>query len=267
MPQTRQRSASSKISKPPVVATPDETIQALLHRAARRSAAVPISKMFLQQGSGRFRIPGPLAELVRRRDERALDLLLLAHATATADPYDITEAAAVWARTLDLGSSESSLTAVSKAFRRLSERQLVARTRVGRRLQVTLLEPDGSGAPYRHPSSTSAGYLKLSFDYWVEGWHRRLGLPGKAFLLIALSLADAFPLPAERGPEWYGISADTIERGVADLEAHGLLQVDRVSKVAPLAPEGYTIENRYTLRAPFGPRGVRAKGAPEVADT
>ena len=35
-----------------------------------------------------------------------------------------------------------------------------------------------------------------------------------------------------------------------------------MAKKAPLAPEGYTIENRYTLRPPFGPRGVLAKGAP-----
>jgi hypothetical protein len=35
-----------------------------------------------------------------------------------------------------------------------------------------------------------------------------------------------------------------------------------VNKEAPLAPEGYTRENFYRLRPPFGPKGQLAKGAP-----
>ena len=34
-----------------------------------------------------------------------------------------------------------------------------------------------------------------------------------------------------------------------------LLEVQMKRIVAPLAPEGYTYENRYTLKPPFGPRG------------
>ena len=77
-----------------------------------------------------------------------------------------------------------------------------------------------------------------------------------AVLLIALMNADDFALPAERVPDFYGVSADTFERGVRGLQTHGLLDVSRSRKAAPLALEGYTIENRYTLCPPFGPMGT-----------
>ncbi len=44
-----------------------------------------------------------------------------------------------------------------------------------------------------------------------------LSLPGKAVLLIAHSLRPGFALPVEKAPEWYGISADTAQRGLAEL--------------------------------------------------
>lgn len=242
-------------------ATSDDTIQHLLTRSHRRSDAVPIAKTFLQQGRGSVRAPGPLAALVRRHDERALDLFLLARAVATSPPYDITEAAAVWARTLDLSASETAKTAVSKAFARLEKLQLIVRSRNGRRLRVTLLADDGEGGPYVHPHRSGALYLQLPYDYWRRGYHRSLGLRAKAVLLIARSLADGFPLPAEKVRDWYGISPDTFERGVEDLQSAGLLAIRKVAKSAPCTDAGFTIENRYTLRPPLGPRGVTAKGA------
>ena len=264
-PSARQAVPPAEIAA--ATATADDTILALLERGGRTGRAAPLDKRFLQQGTERTRIPGPLASLVGRHDERSLDLILLCHATASAAPYDITEAADVWARTLDLGRSSSSRTTVSRTFARLDKvHHLVARDRDGRFLRVSLLAADGSGGPYLHPGDAVEGrYLKIPFAYWEEGWHRKLTLPGKAFLLIGLSLGDGFNLPAEKGPDWYGLSADTIERGAADLSEHGLVEVRKVAKKAPLAPEGYTIEKRYTLQSPFGPRGVLAKGAPPSA--
>ena len=61
--------------------------------------------------------------------------------------------------------------------------------------------------------------------------------------------------PQEKGPEWYGMSADTISRGITGLKEHNLLLVNKTFKLAPLSPVGYTEENRYTLAAPFGPVG------------
>lgn len=78
-------------------------------------------------------------------------------------------------------------------------------------------------------------------------------------LLIALSLNDGFVLPGEYVQAWYGISSSTLTKGLGGLRRHGLLDVRRNQKAAPLAPEGHTWEYTYTLHAPFGPKGRRAR--------
>jgi hypothetical protein len=230
---------------------------ALLERSNR--SELPIRKTFLQQGAGKVRIPGPVATLIRNHDERALDLYLLVHAVCSAGDFDITLPAGAWARAIGLGNTASGRSTVSKAFRRLEELRLLTRARDGSRAKVTLLDESGqvddSGnlLPYVHPGSLKHQYLKLPHSYWEESWHLRLDLRAKAVLLIALSLDDGFTLPIERAPDWYGISADTANRGLQDLRTHGLLELDISTKKAPLAPDGLTQVYRYTLKAPFGP--------------
>ena len=73
-------------------------------------------------------------------------------------------------------------------------------------------------------------------------------------MLIALSLDDGFILPIEKAPDWYGISADTANRGLLDLRKAGLLDVEKRTKKAPLSPEGIAQDFHYTLNPPFGPR-------------
>ena len=233
--------------------TQEETVHALLERSKRDE--LPIRKEFLQQGSGRVRQPGPLAELCRRQDERALDLYLLFHAAASADPYDVVLAAGVWARALGLSwESASARSAVSKAWRRLEDPRLVRRERAGNRSRLVLLNESGNGADYTHPADQDERYLKLPYAYWEGGWHLRLDLPGKVALLIALSLKDGFVLPADRGPDWYRISGDTVQRGLGELQHHGLIEVEERFVRAPLSETGWKPEHHYTLQAPFGPR-------------
>ncbi len=159
--------------------------------------------------------------------------------------------ASVWARALGLSNSPSSRSAVSKALRRLEDLALITRVRAGNRTKVVLCREDGSGEVYVHPSQVRERYLKVSYDYWRKGWHHRLSLRGKVVLLIGLSLNEGFILPQERGPDWYGISADTVQRGLHELIEHELLGVESIRKKAPLAPEGFTLERHYTLHAPF----------------
>lgn len=237
-------------TKPPTV-TQSDTIAALLDRSKR--AEVPIRKTFLQQGTGKVRTPGPLATLVSNHDERALDLYLLAHAAASSDPWDVVLAADTWGRMLGLSATASARSAVSKAFRRVESISLIARERAGSRSRVTLLDEGGHGDPYEHPAPSRQPYLKLPHAYWADDWHLKLRLPGKTMLLIALSLDDDFALPMEKGPDWYGISADTVQRGFDELRRHGLVEVDVRYKTAPLSPLGYTDDRHYTLKAPFGP--------------
>ncbi|HVL81080.1 MAG TPA: hypothetical protein VM840_05750 [Actinomycetota bacterium] len=197
-----------------------------------------------------------MAGIVRRRDDRALDLYLLVLAICSKEPWDVTLPAAVWTRTLHLTNAPS---AVSKAWRRLEHAKLIRRERHGRLTRVFLLREDGSGEPYTHPGADGRPYFRVPFDFWLapQGWNRRMPLSAKAVLLVGLSLPDAFILPYDRAPDWYGVSADTAARGLRWLRKHDLLYVEKRLKPAPLSAQGYTEERRYTLMPPFGPRGVK----------
>lgn len=99
--------------------------------------------------------------------------------------------------------------------------------------------------------------MKIPLEYWREGWHEKLSMPAKAVLLIALSLDDGFLLPIEKAKDWYALSRDTVQRGLAELQDHQLLAKTVEFKPTPLTPLGYTEQRRYTLQPPFGP--LRAK--------
>lgn len=231
-----------------------ETVVALLERSARANRAVPIRRSFVQdpaRGGG----PGPLAAFVSQRRGRALDLYLLAHAVASAPPYDVRFPALVWARALGLSAHSSTETLISRSWSWLEAQRLIESRRVGRMRQVTILREDGSGGEYTHPGDQSeerrGHYFQLPFAYWEGNFHNRLSLPAKAALLIGLSLRDDFLLPTERGMAWYGISRDTVRKGLRDLRLLGILEMREFVKEAPLSTLGYTRERRYALREPF----------------
>lgn len=243
-----------------MIAGQAETIAALLERSNRD--AVPIRRTFVQQrrrGGG----PGPLASFVSNRRVRALDLYLLAHAVASGSPYTVTFPAAVWVRALGLTSHTSSETLVSRTWSWLEAAKLIETRRVGRLREVTVLREDGSGNAYRHPGEEGAAdrghYFKLPHAYWHGNFHNRLSLPAKAVLLIALSLTDDFLLPTERGSDWYGLSRDTIRKGLRDLRLYGLISMRTEQKLAPLSAIGYTIERRYRLQPPLRVTATHSK--------
>lgn len=181
--------------------------------------------------------------------------------------------APVWARALGnaLPNSKSATGCISKAWRRLEDHGLIRRSRFNRMAQITLLREDGSGDDYTHPGDRttridgSDDYFKVPVALWRFGpvnerrWIRELSVPELAMLLISLSLNDSFRLPIENAPDWYGISADTAQRGLSGLRTHNLLAVDTRAKTAPLSPTGFTTEHRYTLQAPFAPIGRRQR--------
>jgi hypothetical protein len=228
--------------------TPKAALEAFLEGSGRHGEATPISKLFLQRSDGGKLTPSPLASLVRRHDNLGLTLYLLLVTAATAPPWDCTREAIGWARALNLKVKDGYDTvAISRTWRRLENLGLIKRQRQGLYSSPRLLREDGTG----HPYSRSSPYFRLPFAFWREGWHRRLDLPGKAMLLIALDLPDDFRLPTERAKDWYGISADTAERGFRELLGNNLLTVRKVYKPAPLTAAGYTQENHYTLQSPF----------------
>lgn len=245
---TNKKPTSNKAPTP--VASPKETVVALLNRSRR--AAVPLRKTFLQRKRGRTSAAGPLAQFITNGDERGLDLFLLTVAMSSAEPWSVTEAAQLWARALRHSGRDATSASLSKLWSRLEDRKLITRSRDGRRVVVTLMKEDASGESYSHPGKAPADpYLKLPHAYWTEDWCQVLSLPAKAMLLVALSLPAGFVMPAEKMPAWYGLSADTAQRGLNELIKHELIGYDSRRKAAPLAPHGFTSERRYTLKGAF----------------
>jgi hypothetical protein len=74
-------------------------------------------------------------------------------------------------------------------------------------------------------------------------------------LLIALAQPPGgFTLPAERAKQWYGISADTVESGFAELRRNKVLAKGRDWRVHRKVPGGYAPANVYQLLPPFAQR-------------
>ncbi|WP_432951352.1 hypothetical protein ACQPXM_41285 (plasmid) [Kribbella sp. CA-253562] len=243
-------------------ATGAETRAALLERSKRNIA--PIRREFVQLPAGSPKRASVLSSFVSHRDKRALNayLLLLAINSSGqgAGGWSTRLPLAVWARAFDTDlttTGASATAAASKVLTRLENRKLITRSRRGRerQVQVELLREDGSGEPYTRPGAgNNDRFLVLSNDYWTEGWHEELELPGIAMLLVALHEKPGFRLPAEHSPQWYGWSADTTERGFAELvDANLLLKETKLVK-APLSPTGLAKVNEYHLLPPFSPR-------------
>lgn len=258
----RQLNGSDPATADESPATEDETRAHLLDRSNRLAA--PILKAFVQNPDRRkANRAGPLSLFVRNGDDRGLKAFLFLHAFISngEDGWSATLPLQTWARVFGTtrdAEPRSASTAATKLLTRLERRQLIARARTGRARQitVTLLKPDGTGAPYlNRPMGTSAGdrFFSLTHRFWTKDWHRELDLPATAMLLVALCEPPGFELVTERMPEWYGWSADTAERGLRTLERHGLLTIGKRVRKAPLAPTGITVRNVYTLVGPLVP--------------
>ena len=183
------RAATGSTAAPPPLGQ-QATLIDMLKQSGR--GIVPIRKTFVQQGERGNRVPGPLATFVGTHDQRALDAYLFVHALASAEPWNCDYPAGMWVRAFgltDTAEPASARSAVSKVMKRLEDRQLISRSRAGRKASITLLKEDGSGDPYEHPHKAGDGenWLQLPHAYWLDEFHRSLSLPGKAMLLVALS--------------------------------------------------------------------------------
>ncbi|WP_143235067.1 hypothetical protein [Paractinoplanes atraurantiacus] len=259
---------------PPEAASAYETRRFYLKKSKRKSA--PLRRAFIQRPPGSTPRVGPLAAFVRRGDIRALDAYLYLVAITSGDlegvGWSYTLDSNIWARAFgatDRASSSSALTAVVRILNRLQERKLLEWKRVRPRsseITVTLLKEDGSGEPYTRPGRANLDpYINLPFGYWYDEWDQRLSLPATAMLLVLSAEFKSTALPAHRVDEWYGWSADTAERGFAELERYNLMTQQRVTRKAPNAPVGWTAENRYTLQRPFRHRKRSAASAKSAA--
>lgn len=241
---------------------------ALLASRGGRRAFVPIARGFLQRrGAERRGGPGPLSWFVSAHRERALKLYLFAHALASTDPYDVALPARTWADALGLPETPSGRVSISESWSWIERHRLVRTERDGRLRRVWLLDDSGTGEAYAHAGGGArADYFKLPFAYWTEAWDRRLDLPATAVLLIALSLRRTFILPQRQGGDWYGISRDTVRRGIGGLVKHELLTVRGSWRKAPGSPTGATEDRRYSLTGAFAAPLRRASPKPDRSD-
>ena len=228
------------------VATADETLRDLLDRSLRTS--VPIRRTFLQLPD---KSPGPLASFVTGRRMLALDLWLLLHAGASGGNWDVRQPAMSWARMLDLPQTTASETTISRNWTWLEHQRLIRTERDHRVRKVFLLMEDGSGQEFTRATGKDRGFFKLPYAYFTERVHSDLRLAGKAALLIGLAQAPTFTLPTERAGAWYGISPDTLQRGIDELRDLGYVKVWSRTKKAPRSRYGYTSENHYAMQGPF----------------
>lgn len=248
--RARVANSVAMVKKPNIAATSDETLDDLLTYSRQGRTSTPIRRSFLQDTQGRGQ-PAPLEALVTQRRALALDLLLLLHCGAGRTPWDVALPAMAWARALDMPETAGSETTVSKNWTWLEENDLLRSERYQRMRKVYLLKEDGSGDEYVRSSGEARGFFRLPFAYFTERWHKKLKLPGKAVLLIALSQKPTFNLVTERAAEWYGVSADTLQRGLDDLQQLELLRVWTKARKAPRARLGFTIDHHYQLKKPF----------------
>ncbi|MFJ6501670.1 hypothetical protein [Streptomyces virginiae] len=232
------------------------TIELLLERSKRANRTVPIRRTFLQQvapgSSSNEKIPGPLRTLVSKKQERPLDIYLLLAAVTGAGDYSATDWSTTWARSVGLFDENTGGAAVSRTWKALKDLNLVSTERgEGRKTRVTKLLEDGTGLPYRKPGD--GPYFQLPFEYWGEGFNTKLSLPGKAMLLIALSLRKPeFALVHAKIQEWYGINTQTVAKGIGELIEHGALEKSGMELYETLhTRSGKGSRPLYRFQAPF----------------
>ena len=193
----------------------------------------------------------------------ALQLYLLLHCIARAEPWDACLPAGVWARALDRTGKGAEAT-VSRSWHWLREHGLVATERDRRLVRTYKLQEDGDGAKY----TRSQDYFVLPLAFFREAWHTKLGLPATAVLLIALDRSRKriwFELRKEPAAVWFGVSADTLQRGLDQLRDEGLLGVRQRRIKDPRARYGWTSANEYRLLGSFAVHRVDSLDA-ETAD-
>ncbi|WP_092978087.1 hypothetical protein [Actinopolyspora lacussalsi] len=235
----------------------------LLERNKR--PAVPLRHTFVQRPSEETPRHGPLCEFVRNGDLRGLRAYLVVVAASggerAEDGWTTELDSMVWARLFDTDQHtgpRGARAAAQRILDRLQDRGLIHRARSARgsrQIAVTLLREDGSGKPYDRPDGgdTADRFLRLPVVFWNERFDARLSLPAMTMLLVLLKERRWSAFPPDKMPDWYGISADTTQRGLKELNELGLVERRTRYKEAPLTPTGTTMLHQYALLGEMRP--------------
>jgi hypothetical protein len=213
--------------------------------------AVPLRVAFLHvpvAGGG----PAVLARFVSQRRAVALDLLLFAHAVwPLSEPEPIQASSAEWVQAIGLEDRPGTRAAVSRSWSWLEAQRLVRTHPRGRIRAIEILREDASGEPWEHAADEDVPYFKLPHAYWTGRFPADLSLAAKAVLLIALSLQrpgqEYFQLPVTRGAQWYGLSEESVRRGLRELRSIRLLRTWSERRDSASSPTGYAFDRRHSL--------------------
>lgn len=80
-------------------------------------------------------------------------------------------------------------------------------------------------------------------------------------LLVALERPNDFHLPSDKAPDWYGVSADSAERGLRELRNARLLAGRRKWVKNVRSDTGWTSHWTYTLAGSFSSAERKAAAA------
>ncbi|MGW4694511.1 hypothetical protein ACWEO1_19260 [Kitasatospora cineracea] len=238
----------------------EETIRRLLDRSGRQDETFPVRCFFVQQNTGLTvgarRVGGPLAKLLRSPE--AFNLLLLVYAVTTSGDFGVTERSETWGRAsgIYMAPDGGASIRISRQWRRLEDLNLIKRIQDGRHTRIVRLHENGRGEPYVRPGGGyfSNLYFKVPFAYWYDKWDQRLSMPGKAVLLIGMSWRRRhFSLPESIATaKSYGISTQTLRRGIGDLKENGLLEDAGWEEYETgESATGYAHRKLYQLLPPF----------------
>ncbi|MCM3885047.1 hypothetical protein [Frankia sp. R82] len=177
----------------------------------------------------------PLSRLIRggRGGEVRLKLYLCLTLVAVQRPYSIRDISTrAWARALALPEPPTNgARRIGDALDWLRDEKLVELTRHrGGAPTVKLLSPMGDGKEYSWRGS--GRYVRMPLGFWSEEWITKLSATAIALLLVVLEMQggrnpDNPPWIAGPDKGRYGLSDDTWTRARQELEAAGLLTVER----------------------------------------
>lgn len=238
-------------------ATPADTRDKLLQLTGRGYTVVRhILRQLPDDVPDRVSVLGPM---VTQRKRRSLQLyLLLLTVWGWLEKQEEPLPASVWARALSTDKGRQwTPSNVSEAWTDLEDRGLIERQRLQRGVRVTPRREDGK-ATYSLPGQVKGDrretYFVLPPEFWTDEWFEKLTLPGLAMLLIIAgetSEKDEVWLTNRDAGKWYGLSPRSVEAGIEDLKAMGLL-AERVEWIkAPLSAIGLTQRHWYKLIGPF----------------
>ena len=226
--------------------TPESTRATFAKRAGR--GYTPVRNSFVQVREANKWVGSSLGRLVESRQPRALSAyLLLLMGWPWLERRENPLEAEVWARALsrDAPGHPWPASAMTRVWNTLEKHELIERTREGHLVRITPRREDGGGA-YARPRPDQGRRARERFfvipdAFWLNGWYNKLTFPGVAVLLTLLAETqgrDSVHLSLDDAKDWYGISAKTLQNGLNDLRAHGLLGEQRQWVVNDLSAIG-----------------------------